>query len=289
MKTIFEIRRRYQYLASNPFSTPLYPALTASKYYNIHQIGYTLESYIVHKPLIQQIYIHCPQLKCLVNFDHIYTKENQYDSIIEKNLHLSVENFHALTAAQHQYDLYVTDDGERLLLFKTISTSLEDNSPTLTLIMVLNHSTFASMLEDTAQTFQAQLEIQLPADCFLGTPVATPAFPVAVQNNTDLGAWKTEDAVICRVRANYFNATIQMKVPKDVLLTDLYNQSSLFLYMLIVTIIASLGVAYSSTDIIIVPYINCTKLSPPRLLSMAVTNSKLWVTAFLNYRKTASV
>lgn len=245
MKTIFEISdaisispvirslRRY----TLPF--------TASKYYNIHQIGYTLESYIVHKPLIQQIYIHCPQLKCLVNFDHIYTKENQYDSIIEKNLHLSVENFHALTAAQHQYDLYVTDDGERLLLFKTISTSLEDNSPTLTLIMVLNHSTFASMLEDTAQTFQAQLEIQLPADCFLGAPVETPAFPITVQNNADFGAWQAADAVICRVRANYFDATIQMKVPKDVLLTDLYNQSSLFIYMLIVTIIASLGVAYS--------------------------------------------
>ena len=73
----------------------------------------------------------------------------------------------------------------------------------------------------------------------------TPAFPITIQNNADFGAWQAADAVICRVRANYFDATIQMKVPKDVLLTDLYNQSSLFLYMLIVTIIASLGVAYS--------------------------------------------
>ena len=100
-----------------------------------------------------------------MNFDHIYTKENQYDSIIEKNLHLSEEAFHALTAAQHQYDLYVTDDGERLLLFKTISTSLEDNSPTLTLIMVLNHSTFASMLEDTCLLYTSK---QRSAPCLHG-------------------------------------------------------------------------------------------------------------------------
>lgn len=216
----------------------------ASKYYTIHQICYTLESYIVHKPLIQQIYIHCPQLNCLVNFDHIYTIQNQYDSILQKNLHLSQETFDQLTSAYHQYDLYVTADGERILLLKTISSSLEDGSPTLTLIMVLNHATFAAGLAETADAFQAEMELQLPAECFLGDPVAA-ALPVALQMDQTTSASQIGDDVVCRVHARSFDAVFEMRVPRDVLLNDLYDQTSVFLYMLIVTVIASVGVAYS--------------------------------------------
>lgn len=244
MNTIFEISdaisispniralRRY----SLPFN--------AGKYYSIHQKALHLESYIVHKPLIQQIYIHCPQLNCLVNFDHIYTKENQYDSILRKSLHLSEETLHQLTSAHHQYDLYVTADGERLLLLKTISSSIETASPTLTLIMVLNHTTFASMLEETANTFQAEMELLLPAACFLGTADVPAAFPIKMQDLEPAGA-PAGDAVVCRVRARSFDAVFQMRVPKNVLLTDLYDQTSVFIYMMTVTVIASLGLAYS--------------------------------------------
>ncbi len=215
----------------------------AAKYYEVHQRAKYLNNFAAYRTLVDSFYIYCDRLSCILDAGHIYTSTNQYDRIVRQVLCLKNDQFDDLMARHHQRALYLTDGGRKVLYLQTITSSLTDEAPPLTLIMLLNTATIRELLSGAESTYDAVARICLP-DALLLSGDARDAGSFVTTESVFRGLFPEGDEyVVSSVSSDLSAFAYALSIPKENLFSAIRTGDMVFTYSLICTVLLGIVLA----------------------------------------------
>lgn len=202
----------------------------ARKYYDIHTKLKSLSVFGTHQDLISSIYIYHQNMHCLLDAGHIYTKENQYDRVIERSVGMDTASFEALMNQGHLRDLVFSADGTKCLLLQTIATDYKQKTYPVTLVLVLNTTTIHNLLEETSAAYQGHAVMTLENG--------------SIFSSRNLDIYQEEDMVACVYPSDVATLQYKLLLPKQGLFRDVDNSRGYFFYFIICTLVCGSALAY---------------------------------------------
>lgn len=202
---------------------------TAEKYYEVHRYARYLNTYVAYQPMIDSAYIYCPQLECLVDAGHIYTRTNRYAEVIQQRLGLNETVFESIMRETDLKRLLMTD--KHLLLIQAIPNDVYTDADDLVLIISINTNPIVSLMKQAESPQQGRIYVALPSEDVFGSlndmfcSDASNFVPPAPENIT----------------STYLSTVSSIKyvlsIPAAIVMKDVNSTASIFLYIVLCTLV----------------------------------------------------
>ena len=213
----------------------------AEKYHKVHQYAKYLNTFVAYQNLLDAIYIYCPQLDCIIDAGHIYTRINQYTQVINQRLGMEEAVFETIMSQQNTKRFLLTRN--HLLLVQTISNNSYTGKPDLVLIMALNTQPFLSLMQNLEQTQMGSAHIILPDEDVLSAVSYNSMFCSASQYPTPV----EKESIIASYQSQESPVSYTLSVPAEIVLQDVASTTTVFIYFVICTLIFGGILAYLLT------------------------------------------
>lgn len=202
---------------------------TAEKYYAVHRYAKYLNTYVAYQQLVESAYIYCPQLECLIDSGHIYTRTNQYEQVIQQRLGLNETVFESIMRETDQKRLLMTD--KHLLLLQAIPNDIYTDTDDLVLIIAINLDPIVSLLKQAGSLQEGRIKVVLPAEDVFGVP--SDMFSSNEHNHFP----PVSENITASNLSTVSSVKYVLSIPSAIVLKDVYDTASVFLYIIICTLV----------------------------------------------------
>lgn len=214
---------------------------TAYKYFTLHKSASFLNTFTVLSSLVEQTYIYCSQLDCILDSGHIYTDLNQLDNVIRQRIGMSREAFMQNMTFPHQNQFLLTEAGT-ILCLQTLD--MMESRPNLTLILVLNTSFFQSVLNETEHNAEGSAWMIVPENLTLGNPSRPPVDYKSLTAANQSLATKDGNTIVLSAPSSCSSFHYVLAVPMSVFMREANSIRLIFTFSTITVLLVGLLLSY---------------------------------------------